>query len=167
MTTELSNLYSAQVLARNFSHAQQQINSFLAPFIKDYAAFMIAETPRGHDLRDFEADTFVEIENESFYLTGDEVYAYSEYYKPTLSLPFAFVEDPKKFKAAFRQSQADLKAKADSKKKDEKTAMIERLKAQLARAEAELAKADTQNDPIRSTASRNRAKELRAKYIDS
>lgn len=155
------NLLTAKVMASQFEEAQTRINNFLAPFVKDYTAFMTEEDARGFDLRDFKADTFIEIEGNTFLLHGEEEYSYGEYYTPTLNLPFDFVANPKAFKADYQKQQAEIKAKADAKKKADKQGMVERLRAQLARAEAELAKADEQNDPIKGFATRNQAKQLR------
>lgn len=159
------NLLTAKVMANQLEEAQTRINSFLAPFIKDYTAFLTAENARGYDLRDFKADTFEEIEGGTFLIHGEEEYSYGEYYTPTVNLPFAFVEDPEKFKADYRKQQAEVKAKREATTKKAKAEQVERLKAQLARAEAELATARTENDPIKAVANRNKAKELRSTLL--
>jgi hypothetical protein len=117
---------------------QRQIDTFLAPFVKDFAAFMTEHNARGFDLRDFNADTFVEIEGTTFYLKGEEEYYHGEYYAPTLNLPFAFVEDSAAYKADFLRTQAEIEANRNAKKKAEKEAQIARLEAQLAKARAEV-----------------------------
>lgn len=163
----MSDLIIAKSRADELRNAQQSIDTFLAPFIKDYTEFLTAENRRGWDLRDFEADTFVEIGFDTFCLRGEEEYSYGEYYTPSLNLPFAFVEDPDQYKADYRKKEADRKARQEAKAKTSKEEQVARLRAQLAKAEAELTKATQDNDPIKTVANRNLAKELRAQFIDS
>jgi hypothetical protein len=137
----MSELSHAVKLAERAEQAQRDINNFLAPFAKAYGEFLTEENPRGYDLRDFNSDTFIEVENNTFYLKGEEDYSYGDYYTPSLSLPFAFVEDPQQFKNDYRQKQAEAKAKAAAKTAKDKAERVARLKTQLAKAQAELDKA--------------------------
>ena len=163
----MGDLSTAVELAERFEQAKRDIHNFLAPFVREYAAFMVEENVTGYrEFENFVIETFEEVDNETFYIEGEQQYTYGEYTTPTMSLPFAFVENPQTFKAAYRAEQAERKAKEATKRTADKAAMVERLKAQLARAEAELAKADEQGDPIKLTANRNKAKELRAQFME-
>jgi len=163
----MSDLSRAVTFAERFEQAKRDIHNFLTPFAKDYAAFIVEENVTGYrEFENFVVETFEEVDNETFYIEGEQQYTYGEYTTPTMSLPFAFVENPQTFKAAYRAEQAERKAKEATKRTADKAAMVERLKAQLARAEAELAKADEQGDPIKLTANRNKAKELRAQFME-
>ncbi len=162
----LKDLTIAKSRAAAFNAAKNDINDFLEPFARQYFYFMSELNPRGWDQRDINANEFVEIENNSFYLTGEEVYEYSEYYTPSLSLPFAFVEDPEAFKEQARKEKAEREEKALTKKKADAAERVVRLRAQLAKAEAEAATAEVQKDEIKLTANRNKAKELRSQYME-
>lgn len=161
----LKDLTIAKSRAAAFNAAQNDINDFLAPFVRKYADLMIELNPN-YDQRDLQADSFVEIDNNSFYLTGEEIYQYSEYYTPSLNLPFAFVEDPETYRQIALAEKAAAYEKAVTKKKAEAAERVTRLKAQLARAEAEASAAEVQKDEIKLTANRNRAKELRSQYME-
>lgn len=161
----LKDLTIAKSRAAAFNAAQNDINDFLAPFVRKYADLMIELNPN-YDQRDLQADSFMEIDNNSFYLTGEEIYQYSEYYTPSLNLPFAFVEDPETYRQIALAEKAAAYEKAVTKKKAEAAERVTRLKAQLARAEAEASAAEVQKDEIKLTANRNRAKELRSQYME-
>lgn len=161
----LKDLTIAKSRAAAFNTAKQDINDFLAPFVRKYADLMV-ELNHNYDQRDLQVDSFVEIDNNSFLLTGEEVYQYSEYYTPSLYLPFAFVEDPETFRQIALAEKAAAYEKALTKKKSEAAERVIRLREQLARAEAEAAAAETQNDEIKLTANRNKAKELRTQYME-
>lgn len=157
----MGDLSKAVKLAETFEQSKRDINNFLAPFAEDYAAFITEDTKGYNRLQNFKVDTFVEVEGENFYLQGEEVYAYSEYDTPYLTLPFAFVENPQQFKNDYRARQAALKAKADAKKATDKAAQVERLKIQLAKAQAELDKAvEDGTDQIKTTAYGNSEQKL-------
>lgn len=161
MTTELTldNLYYAQVLARNLNHAQTRLESHLLPSLLRYKEFLIELNP-SYDSRDLTADTFLEIDREFFSFTGEETYAGGDYYIPSLSLPFAFVEDPEAYITKARQDEADRKEKATARTAKDKAERVERLKTQLAKAQAELKEAEKGDDRIKLYATRNNVASL-------
>lgn len=158
----LSDLTRAKNYASAFSAAQNEVNDFLEPFVRKYVTFQSELNPRSTDQWDMEADQFTEIDNGSFWMTGEERYLYGETYTPTVSLPFAFVEDPEKFMADARAAEEERKNKVAAKKKADAQEKVAKLKAQLAKAEEDLAKATQNNDPISTIASRNHAQKLLA-----
>lgn len=151
----------AQGLISQREAVQTQIETTLAPFLKDYIEFMAEINPSYHSVADREVDTFVEIDNHTFAFEGEEEYEYGENFTPSVNLPFAFVEDPEDFKAKARQDKLDREMKAAAKKKADAEERAERLRAQLAKVEAEIAKADEDKDAIRGLASRQRVKQVR------
>lgn len=159
--TTLSTLYSAQVLARNFAHAQNEVNDFLEPFVRQYVELRREISPNFTDLRDSDADRFVEIDGENFWMTGDESFLYGESYTPMVTLPFAFVADPEKFATDARKAEEERKNRIAAKKKADAQERVDKLKAQLAKAEEALAKATETGDPISTIATRNQAQKLR------
>jgi hypothetical protein len=145
----MGDLHIAIHRAEAAEQAQRDINNFLAPFISQYGDFLKTEPlSRGWDYRDFEADTFVQTENNTFYLKGDETYEHGDHYTPELNLPFAFVEDPQQFKNDYRAKQAAFLAKQAEKTQAEKAERVKRLQTQLAKAQAELDKAQEDGTDI-------------------
>ena len=161
----LSDLNRAKTYASAFTAAQNEINDFLEPFVRKYGQLMLELNPN-YDQRDLKATSFYEYDREFFSLEGYPIYEFSESYTPTLDLPFAFVEDPEGFREAKLREKADLEEKAQTKKKADAADRVVRLRAQLARAEAEAAAAEQTSDPIKATSSRNLADKLRSEYTE-
>lgn len=162
----MKSLTEAKSLAAKVVEAKTAIDTYLSPLLKEYIELLKELDARGYDSRDLKADTFVEIEGGTFLFEGEESYEYAEYRTPSLNLPFEFVADPEAYKANARQEKANREAKIEAKKKTEATQRVERLKAQLAAAEADLITADAQKDPIKGLANRQRAKELRSTLMN-
>jgi hypothetical protein len=158
----MSDLSKATVLAEAAEQAQRDIDNFLEPFVKQFVDLQINELQtRGFDHRDAKADRFKELDGTNFWMTGDEIYEYGETYTPSLNLPFDFVDDPQAYRQKAlaekieRQTQAALRKKRDAEER------IERLKTQLAKAEADARKAQAEQDAIKATANTNAADKLR------
>lgn len=158
----MKSLTEAKSLAAKVVEAKTAIDTYLSPLLKEYIELLKELDARGYDSLDLTADTFVEIEGGTFLFEGEEIYDYGNEHTPSLNLPFEFVADPEAYKANARQRKADLDARIEAKKKSEASQRVERLKAQLAAAEADLVTADAQKDPIKGLANRQRAKELRS-----
>lgn len=156
----ISDLSRAIQYAEAAEQAQRNIDNFLAPFIEHFVEFQ-QEFKTHWDHRDSKADTFKEIDGNSFWIVGEETYEYGEYYAPSFNLPFEFIENP----AAFKEEQIRVKREREAKEKAAQKRSAEervtKLREQLARAEADLAKANEQKDPIKKVATRNQAEQLR------
>lgn len=153
-------LTSAKELVDQREAIQTQIETHLAPFLAKYKELMLELNHHNYDHRDLSVETFNEIDREFFSFTSEEVYEYGDYYTPTLNLPFAFVEDPEAYAVKARQDEAYRKERETAKTAKGKAERVERLKEQLAEAQAELDKAEQGNDPIKLTATRNHVESL-------
>jgi hypothetical protein len=111
--------------------------------------------PKFHDDKDKEADTFKEIDGETFLFEGDEYYEYGSYETPSVSLPFDFVADPQVFMDNARAAKAAQDAKYVQANEERAKARVETLRKQLEAAERTLATAEKQGDHIKATATRN------------
>lgn len=158
----LTDLIIAKSRASALTHAQFEIDDFLAPFVKKYTLFLAKHFPNGYDHRDFKVDHFVSEERDHFYLTGDEEYSFGEMYVPSLNLPFDFVADPEKYMADKLAQEEERKNKVAAKKKADAQEKVDKLKEQLAKAEEALAKAAKTGDPIKTIATRNQEQKLLA-----
>lgn len=134
----MESLTLAKALAREVTTAQENINKYLLPVVRDYIEFMDEISPNYHDNADRKADTFDCIDNETFHFTGEEFYEYGEYHKPSVSLPFSFVEDSEAYKTKARADKAEQDARQAAKRAAAKAEQIARLEAQLAKARAEV-----------------------------
>ena len=155
-------LTQARSLANAITEAQTQFETYISPLLQDYLAFL---PERGSSWATYYKHapyfTFKERDGQSFIFEGDEYNAYGNPARDYVSLPFDFVANPELYKAtilaqiksAEEKKQARIKATAEEK--------VTKLKAQLAKAEEDLAKATQNNDPISTIASRNQAQKLR------
>lgn len=158
----MSDLSKAVNLAEAAEQAQRDIDNFLAPFVKQFAELQRDDLqPAGFDWRDAEATRFTHVEGKYFEMTGDEVYEYGEEYTPTLSLPIDFVDDPQAYREKAIRERNERLEKAAARKKRDAEERIERLKSQLAKAEADAQKAQAEQDAIKATANTNAAAKLR------
>jgi hypothetical protein len=139
MTNE-TPLTTAKVLASVFDEARTNLETFLTPFREQYFEFIFELKPTYYVQEDGKATTFIEVENEYFNFEGEPYYEYGDYETPTLSLPFAFVEDPEKFMADARAAEEARQAKANAIQTERAQERVELLRKQLAQAEASLAK---------------------------
>jgi len=132
---KLSDLYTAQVLMRNLTHAQNEIDTFLKPYLKQYADLLLELNPN-YDKRDLNAVPHMSFKendaNHFFLFEAEEVYDFGDYHIPSLSLPFDFVEDPEGYSARHREEiEKARKTKADRERKNAQAEVL-RLEAQLA-----------------------------------
>lgn len=134
----MESLTLAKALAREVETAQANVNQYLMPILKNFIEFMNETQPDYYDKYDQQADTFDGIDNQTFHFTGEEIYEYGEDHKPSVSLPFAFVEDSEAYKAKVRKARADWNATQAAKRATAKAEQIARLEAQLAKARAEV-----------------------------
>lgn len=140
MTNE-SALTTAKVLVSLLADAKTNVNRFFTPILKDYIEFT-KDIGYRYDQRDLTADTFDEYDNGFFYFTGDEIYEHGDYHTPNLAIPGAFVEDPDAFKVEVRQAEANRKARIQADKEAAAKTRVERLRKELAAAEASLSKTE-------------------------
>lgn len=158
----MSDLHIAKHRAEAAEQAQRDIDNFLAPFVKKFAELHIKELQtRGFDHRDANATRFTEIDGSHFGMTGEETYEYGETYTPSLNIPFDFVEDPGAYRQKALAEKVEREEKAALKKKKDAEERVASLKAQLAKAEADIKAADAERDAIKFLANRHRAKSLR------
>lgn len=134
----MTTLDKAQELVTKRDAAQADINYFLAPFLRDYIEFMDEVSPNYYDKYDRKADTFEEIDDETFHFKGEVVYEYREDHYPSVSLPFSFVSNPILFKDAARADKAEQEARQAANRARNKAEQIARLEDQLAKARAEV-----------------------------
>jgi len=135
MTTETA-LTTAKVLVSMLTDAQTGIDTFLKPFLKQYAELQQELNPSRFNKQDLETEgmTFQEAEGETFYFEGEEEYSFGDYYTPSLSLPFAFVEDPKGYSKMRRKEEAEFRARREARDAEKAKSEVERLEAALAKA---------------------------------
>lgn len=151
----MNPLIQAKNLEYKLAQARTDLEIFLEPFLYKYIEFMDEINPRYHDSHDKEVDTFVEIDGEAFLFEGDEYYEYGENITPSVSLPFAFVQDPEVFMDNLRESTARAAAKYAKDNEDRAKARVDLLRRQLETAERSLATANAQGDSIKAVANRN------------
>ncbi len=151
----MNPLNQAKSLVATLDQARTDLEIFLEPFREQYIEFMSELNPKYHDANDKEADTFKEIDAETFYFEGEEYYEYGEYTTPSVSLPFAFVADPEVYMDNARAVKAAQDAKYVKANEDRAKERVETLRKQLAAAERTLSTAEEQGDEIKATATRN------------
>lgn len=144
MTTQvnLSTLYSARVLVRKIQATQTELETLLAPSLKQYVEFMAEINPRYYDEKDKTATTFTGTDENSFLFEGEEYWDHGDYETPSVGLPFAFVEDPEAFMKTAREAKAAAEAKHTEAMRVRSEERINLLRRQLAVAENTLAGLD-------------------------
>jgi len=157
-----NNLTEAKARAAGFVQARESVEAFLTPFIDQYTNFLTEMGQNNYyNHLDATADTFVEIDGNSFYFTGDEEYSHGDYYTPNISLPFDFVEDPEAYMAKARAADKLRKAKAEKDKEAVALHRLERARKELAAAEAAITKANEDGDLIKIVATQNQISGLK------
>jgi hypothetical protein len=159
----MTTLKEAHAAVSMRNNAQEAIETTLRSSLQEYLDFLpergSAWVPHYKNAIDY---TFTEIDGKNFIFQGEEHYQYGETDTPYISLPFDFVDAPETFKARILDEIKYAEDKRKARIKATQEEKVASLKAQLAAAEAQLAKSATQNDPIRTIATRRQEEKLRA-----
>lgn len=164
-------LETAQNLAAEKDGIQAQIQLLLSPLLAQYIDLLRELKGRGYSESDFKADTFVEIEYSgkysSFLFRGEEYYDHGDDVIPSISVPFAFVADPEGYIAKAREEHAEDKARIQRNKEIIAQNRIDRLRAELAKAEQTLAAVVEQGtDSIKIEATANQVAKIKSDLVD-
>lgn len=142
MTTEttLDPLYTAQRIVRDLNTSRKELETHLAPFLKQYIALKDESDPRYFNEKDREVTTFKCVEDKLFIFEGEPYYEYGDYETPSIELPFAFVEDPEGYTEKERKRIAEQAAKFSEAQREAAQRRIDSLTRQI---EAEKARLST------------------------
>ena len=159
----MTSLTHAKNLVMQRDNLQTQIETALRLSLQDYLDFL---PQRGSSWVTHHTDatdyTFTELDGTNFAFESEEYYCYGESETDYVNLPFEFVESPETYKARIL---AEIQAAENAKKariKATQEERVARLKAQLAKAEANLAKAQEQEDLIGTIALTKQTGEIRS-----
>jgi len=124
---DLANKFEA-----DFNLAKANLNGFLLPFLRQYADLLVELSP-DYDKRDLRTETMLykETEGHAFYFEAEDVYEYGEDYTPSLTMPFAFIEDPEGYSNMRRTHAAEEISRRAAKKKADALKRVTILEAQL------------------------------------
>jgi hypothetical protein len=146
----MTPLDAAKTLHSNLELAKDQLEGFLSDSLQAYIDFLPERgkswTPEKHlkaaeySFKYTDADTFV--------FETEEFYSYGDYISDTVELPFAFIEDPEKFKADTLQAIRDEERARAIKNAEFQQEKIKVIRRQLEVAERSLAESEAVRDSL-------------------
>lgn len=134
------NLQTAQDLVSNIDTATRVFEDSLRPTLQNYLDFLpelgVSWGPTKYTQAvDY---SFREVENTNFIFASEEFYEYGEYTSDIIELPFAFVENPEKYRADLLERMRAAEAMRTEKQRKQAEERILKLREQLEREERRL-----------------------------